>query len=533
MSISSLAEYSQKTRDNKPNQAVDVVVVGAGAVGIPVALRLSRGGLRVLLLECGPREPPLDWESRNAGRTVGRPNSGPISYRMKAFGGTTRLWGGQLARFSRYDLDPDPDLGKPGWPVSYDELCEYVNVAYDMLGIDQSGRDTSSLWTKITGRSQIFSPDIDVSMNIWLPQPDFARMFEREIVASPNLTVITDAQVTCLQFAAKGQIKSVQVRSSEGIEQEFFTPQCVLAAGTYEIIRLLLATAATQPESGFADNKHIGRWLVDHLHGECGRLIQPKLTELSHMFDNVYYGKRKYGVKLRASETFLHRNRTGNIAVTFQAPMSIRSMVADLKGLFRRCVLGEVTSIIPTVKRATNLGALLLPIAWRYLVSRRSTTLLGHNLSLGFEVEQLPSPHAFVELDPEFPPRSAPILLHWDLDHRDLRTVDVMVNEVAQHFATAGLGTVEINPLLAAGDIAFFDSCHAAPHPAGGARMADDANYGVVDRNCRVFGTDNLYVAGAAVFASGSFANSTLTAIALGLRTADHIADQCASRTQT
>jgi choline dehydrogenase-like flavoprotein len=55
-------------------------------------------------------------------------------------------------------------------------------------------------------------------------------------------------------------------------------------------------------------------------------------------------------------------------------------------------------------------------------------------------------------------------------------------------------------------------------HHMGTARMAVSADQGVVDKDCRVFGTSNLYICGAAVFPSTGFANPTLTAMALALR---------------
>ena len=54
--------------------------------------------------------------------------------------------------------------------------------------------------------------------------------------------------------------------------------------------------------------------------------------------------------------------------------------------------------------------------------------------------------------------------------------------------------------------------------------MARSADEGVVDTDSRVFGTTNLYVAGASVFPTGGMANPTLTLIALPLRLADHLA---------
>jgi glycine/D-amino acid oxidase-like deaminating enzyme len=41
----------------------DVLVVGAGAVGITMAVALARAGQKVLLIEGGPAEPPVDWQN--------------------------------------------------------------------------------------------------------------------------------------------------------------------------------------------------------------------------------------------------------------------------------------------------------------------------------------------------------------------------------------------------------------------------------------------------------------------------------------
>ena len=55
-------------------------------------------------------------------------------------------------------------------------------------------------------------------------------------------------------------------------------------------------------------------------------------------------------------------------------------------------------------------------------------------------------------------------------------------------------------------------------HIIGCTRMHTDPALGVVDEHCRVHGTRNLHVAGSSVFPSGSWANPTFTAVALGLR---------------
>jgi choline dehydrogenase-like flavoprotein len=62
-----------------------------------------------------------------------------------------------------------------------------------------------------------------------------------------------------------------------------------------------------------------------------------------------------------------------------------------------------------------------------------------------------------------------------------------------------------------------------ASHHMGTTRMSDSSRTGVVDANCRVHGTDNLFVAGSSVFPSAGHANPTLTIVALSLRLAEHL----------
>jgi choline dehydrogenase-like flavoprotein len=60
-------------------------------------------------------------------------------------------------------------------------------------------------------------------------------------------------------------------------------------------------------------------------------------------------------------------------------------------------------------------------------------------------------------------------------------------------------------------------------HPAGTCRMGLDEASGVVARDNRVFGVENLFVSGASVFPSSGSSNPTLTVVALTLRLADHL----------
>jgi choline dehydrogenase-like flavoprotein len=56
--------------------------------------------------------------------------------------------------------------------------------------------------------------------------------------------------------------------------------------------------------------------------------------------------------------------------------------------------------------------------------------------------------------------------------------------------------------------------------------MGTGASTSVVDRQCRVHGYENLFVAGSSVFPTGGFANPTLTIVALALRLAETVANR-------
>ena len=111
------------------------------------------------------------------------------------------------------------------------------------------------------------------------------------------------------------------------------------------------------------------------------------------------------------------------------------------------------------------------------------------------------------------------------------------------HTAAARVGGLEIGKFMARQDIGrvkLFDwllddedlsdfysysgNVGAGHHHIGTTRMGFSKHNGVVDRNCRMFGIENLYIAGSSTFRTGGHANPTLMIVQLALRLADHLA---------
>ncbi len=125
---------------------VDVVIVGSGAGGAPLAARLAQAGLSVVVLEAGRAFTPDDhvadelaadiyWmEERLSGgadaTAFGANNSG------MGVGGSTLHWGAFCPRPDARDLRLRGESGQgEDWPIPHDELIGYVETVERYIGV--------------------------------------------------------------------------------------------------------------------------------------------------------------------------------------------------------------------------------------------------------------------------------------------------------------------------------------------------------------------------------------------------------------
>ena len=113
-------------------------------------------------------------------------------------------------------------------------------------------------------------------------------------------------------------------------------------------------------------------------------------------------------------------------------------------------------------------------------------------------------------------------VLSWRLNDRDFRSIEASLEVLAQALGAAGVGRLRVNPR-------YRETIKGGEHQMGTTRMGQDPATSVVDRDCRVHGTDALYVAGSSVFPTVGCANPTLTICALAARLADHLDDTLAA----
>jgi choline dehydrogenase-like flavoprotein len=527
--VTDLSALTESQR--KPN----VLVVGGGAVGIVLSLALARSGIQVVLLEAGPRDPDPDFRRRNAGRVTGRCHRGLFDGRMKALGGTTRVWGGQLAAFSRADFARRLESGavpdgssietvnseEAGWPIDYDDLAPYIAQAASFLGIASFG-ESVAVPERESGLD--FGADLEISNHFWLRTPDFISLFGRELAEHDRLWIVTELELCALGFAGD-RVRMATARTSRGATINFAPRHVVLANGTLELVRVLLRAAATDPACPFRHNRHLGRGFIDHLHGIAGRIHDADRRRLRQLFEARVRDGVKISAKVRASDAFILRDGHVNCAATIMSGGSLRQFAGDTVALLRRILHNPVGGgAFELARRCAHMGRILVPLVWSYLVEKRAYNLFGDEMLVGVEIEQLPTAASFLFLDSDQAPEDASIGVHWSVDGREMRALRAFCRSFALFLERSGLGRVDLDPRIIEGDPAFFDDCHDAYHQMGGARMARDPERGVVSPELRVFGTRNLWAVGGAVFPSGSFANPTLLAMALAHRLSEHLA---------
>ncbi|MDH3640082.1 MAG: GMC family oxidoreductase, partial [Gammaproteobacteria bacterium] len=154
------------------------------------------------------------------------------------------------------------------------------------------------------------------------------------------------------------------------------------------------------------------------------------------------------------------------------------------------------------------------------LVTKPDTHIQVH-----MAMEPIPNPDAFVRLSDKrdlFGQRRLEV--KWQVTDAELANAHRAVELCALEFGRMGYGRAYA-PILAKPDEwpATFTS---GKHHCGTTRMSDSPQTGVVDRNCKVFDVDNLYVTGSSVFPNIGHTNPTLNLVALALRLADHLKEK-------
>jgi hypothetical protein len=528
----------------------DVCVVGAGPVGIILALELSRRGKTVLLVESGSVRKRDDVQRLAEAEIIDLAQHVQMGVAIRRqLGGTSNLWGGRCVPLDPLDFEPRPLLGQRGWPIGAADLAPFFPAACNYLGCGEAVFEQS-----ISGLPPV-SADFRVDrLERWSTRTKIGKAYAREIELSRELTLCLLATAVGFKFGPENAVEAVLLRGPEGAGAEIPVRSVVLAAGGLENTRLMLNMQRESPRRFTEIEGALGRYYMGHLTGSIARIgIHSPLLDKGLDYFNDAEGcalRRRFWPtpelqkqKRLTNMTFrtespriadpIHHNGVLSLAyLGLSYPRIGRFLVSEV---VRRTYVGERP--VPRTPHVQNL-LLDLPHVVAFFSRYFFRRFIAHSRTHGFfelssnriyrlvyHAEHLPNADSRVTLTDE---TDAFGLARLSVDFRyspaDAAAILRGHECFAQWLSRTGLGSLYWTVTPEKRIARILAQSQDGRHQLGTTRMGESPATGVVDSDCRVFGTKNLFIAGTSTFATSGQANPTLTAVALGLRLAQKLA---------
>lgn len=499
----------------------DICIAGAGAAGITMARQLAGSSLKVILLESGGFDYEDDSQALYQGSNIGHEYFDLDVTRLRYFGGSTNHWAGECAPLDPIDMEQKSWVSHSGWPIDRASLDPWYDQAQDIIGLGTYDYDHVAVAPE--GSPYLGFAEEKLVHKVWRfndPPTRFGETYQEDLERAANVDVLLHANLVAIETTANGaHVSSVQIATLDGKTASVRARVFVLALGGLENPRMLLNADDVNPAGLGNDQDLVGRFFADHLNGIAGEIAvsESGWQKAYDFFDLEHIRGRtmvRVGPKAQAERGLL--NSVAELGPkptarnTSQGYKALRKVRDDIRhGHFP----DELGQRIITV--TTDLGGI-----WNGLVEY----FVDQHVYIEVEAEQAPNPDSRVTLDQETDALGLRrIQLDWRLSALDRDTMSGLVQLIGEEVGRLGVGRAMTADWLMDGGDSWPDHQLGGNHHIGTTRMADHPSKGVVDADCRVFGIDNLFVAGSSVFPTIGCANPTLTIVALALRLADHI----------
>lgn len=509
------------------NQHYDVIIIGSGAGGGTLAWRLAGSGKRILIVERGDyvRREKANWDSRAVNvearyhtREVWRDREGKPLHPHTSYnvGGNTKFYGAALFRMRERDFGEvvHRDGISPAWPVTYAELEPYYTEAerlYEVHG--ERGADPTEPWASSPypfpavshePRIQQLHDDLARAGLRPFPVPLGVRLDERDprrspcircntcdgfpclvhaksdaqvmcvdpALRHPNVSLMTNAEVTRLETSASGrEVTGVVVRRGGG-EERLRADVVVVSAGAINSAALLLRSANDRHPQGLANRSGVvGRHYMGHVNSvvlAISTTPNPTVFQKTLGLNDFYFGDSD-----------------------FPYPMGHISFV------------GKLDAVALSAGAPPFVPGLTLDV------------MAKHSLDFWLTSEDLPDPENRVTLDGD-----GNIVLSYtpnnlDAHARLVKKLEYLLEHIgARHIVRRNLFVGQRIPLA------------GVAHQNGTVRFGRDPRTSALDEHCKAHDLDNLYVVDGSFFPSSAAVNPALTIMANALRVGEHLLER-------
>lgn len=491
--------------------SADVCVVGAGPAGIVLALTLASAGIDVVLLERG---------------------------------GLGAAWGGRAAPFDAQDFEVRAHVPESGWPIDRSALEPYYRAAHAHCDLGPFSYLAEEALPDGAARRP-FIPGLDAEeiaadgLYLWSAPVDFGARHRKALSASRRIQLFLHAECTRLVVDRDGgRVTLAEATSLTGGRLLVAARRFVLAGGGLEVTRLLFRSDDVH-RGGIGNHRdQLGRHYMRHLVHRFE--IEVRSPEVVWDHETTRHGvhcQRTLAVRPDRQREEGLQNHRACIEHPDLADPAHQSGVLSAAYLLqsrlgsRGALQGEQRRSVDLVAHLGNVGRDALAVmrfGRRWLrarvIERRplpSITLKSPDgvYTLRLDLEQAPNPSSRVTLGGERDALGQRCLrVDWRSTDLDAWSAVRAAALIGKALSRSGAGRLRALP-------GFRPEATGGP-PLGTTRMSADPGRGVVDERCRVHGVHNLFIASSSVFPTSSYADPTLTVLALTLRLADHLKAQ-------
>lgn len=506
----------------------DICIVGAGAAGITLAQEFSNQDVKVLLLESGGLKYDQQLDLLNQGEVDLATHSSLEENRRRQLGGATTVWGGRCVPFDESDFEYQSHVPYSGWPITKKDLDPYYELAHKYCELGAYNYTVDDSKSIVPGLN---SADISTEqLYLFSPPTNFGKQYLNVLKNAQNVNLLLNAN--CLNIATDETGNSVDYLNVSSLRRNNFMVRAkhyILAAGGLEVTRLLLLSNDVHKQGIGNRFNVLGRYYMGHLNSYIKIQFSeeiPIIWDYQRLANGNYYQhsiairedkRRQYG--LLNQRFFVERpsfrdpsHQSSILSATYLAKAWIK------KPKISRDFAAHLKNIV--VDPQGMLGFSYKWITKRILSKNKLPSVIvdskSNLYSFRIDSEQVPNPHSQVTLsDRKDSFGLNQLKVEWRYSELDILSIEKSVEVLKQALENCGLGKVA-------------SVLRTSPGPQGGhhlgtTRMSSTPENGVVDENCKVHDLSNLYIASSSVFTTSSYANPTLTVVALAIRLADHI----------
>lgn len=475
-------------REFVTEQIYDICICGAGAAGITLATELAAKGKKVALFEGGGKEYSDESRSVYGAKSTGLTYYGSNGCRLRYLGGTTNHWAGRTMELQPIDFVKRDFLPLAGWPIEKKDLDKHRKRAFEILELKKDSLKSPVI-------PQLSTSSMKMLGHGSSPPVRFGKKYYKELVSSKNIDLFINANLTNLKLNDKhNSVRQIEIKNYKGNTFSFSGGKIILAMGAIENARLLLNCDSQIPGGIGNHSDFVGRCFMEH--------FQVFLGEYSINPDSSIW---KNGINLEffPTDKLVKKEKIGTSVISFgRADARAYGRLKAIKKVLKDnvCHSDSLTTISKSLFDFNCEGDGVITTLCEQSPNKNSRiTLRNEKDSLGLRR----------------------VSLDWQINELDKRTIRTIGLESAKEFARLDIGRVKLKDYVLSNDIEEKLGAHC--HQLGTTRMSELPKDGVVDINSKVFGIDNLYIAGGSVFSTGGGVNPTLPIVQLTLRLAAHL----------